>query len=141
MAASYGSNATTGVPEIKHGTNIVVSADSATGKATFPTGVVPATGTGMPVVYEQVLGVGQTWQDVTTSRVAGVTYTNTTGKPIMVAHYFDSGNSGAIAVNNVTTVVCFTTPADGCSITTIVPNGSTYKYLSTATLEVVFELR
>lgn len=53
MASSFGSNATTGVPEIKHGTNIVVSADSATGKATFPTGVVQATGAGMPVVWEQ----------------------------------------------------------------------------------------
>ena len=31
------------------------------------------------------LGVGQTWQDVTASRSAGVTYTNTTGKPIEVS--------------------------------------------------------
>jgi len=30
------------------------------------------------------LGVGQTWQDVTASRTSGVTYTNTTGKPIQV---------------------------------------------------------
>ena len=30
------------------------------------------------------LGVGQTWQDVTSSRSSGVTYTNNTGKPIQV---------------------------------------------------------
>ena len=31
------------------------------------------------------LGVGQTWQDLSGSRSTGVTYTNTTGKPIMVS--------------------------------------------------------
>ena len=31
------------------------------------------------------IGVGQTWQDVTASRVAGITYTNSTGKPISVS--------------------------------------------------------
>lgn len=30
------------------------------------------------------LGVGQTWQDVRTSRAANTTYTNTTGRPIVV---------------------------------------------------------
>ncbi len=37
------------------------------------------------------LGVGQTWQDVTASRALGVTYTNTTGKPIIFA--VTSGNN------------------------------------------------
>jgi hypothetical protein len=31
------------------------------------------------------LGVGQTWTNVTTSRAFGTTYTNSTGKPIMVS--------------------------------------------------------
>ena len=31
------------------------------------------------------IGVGQTWQDVTASRAAGVTYTNSTGKPIQIS--------------------------------------------------------
>ena len=31
------------------------------------------------------IGVGQTWQDVTASRASGVTYTNSTGKPILVS--------------------------------------------------------
>ncbi len=33
------------------------------------------------------IGIGQTWQDLTASRTIGVTYTNTTGKPIFVALY------------------------------------------------------
>lgn len=32
----------------------------------------------------QMIGVGQTWQNVTASRALGTTYTNTTGKPIAV---------------------------------------------------------
>jgi hypothetical protein len=31
------------------------------------------------------LGIGQTWQDLTASRVLGTTYTNSTGKPIFVS--------------------------------------------------------
>ena len=31
------------------------------------------------------LGVGQTWQNMTASRVVGTTYTNTTGRPIQVS--------------------------------------------------------
>ena len=31
------------------------------------------------------IGYGQTWQNVTASRVAGTNYTNTTGRPITVA--------------------------------------------------------
>lgn len=34
---------------------------------------------------ENAVGVGQTWQDVSGSRSAGVTYTNTTGRPIAVS--------------------------------------------------------
>ena len=38
-------------------------------------------------LIHQGLGVNQTWQDVTGSRVAGTTYTNSTGKPIFVQVY------------------------------------------------------
>ena len=37
------------------------------------------------VLNDQAVGVGQTWQDVTTSRSLNTTYTNTTGKPIQVS--------------------------------------------------------
>ena len=47
------------------------------------------------------VGVGQSWQDVTSSRATGVTYTNTTGKPITVSATFrqnGSSEGGAFAV-------------------------------------------
>jgi hypothetical protein len=44
------------------------------------------------------LGVGQTWIDVTGSRVLGTTYTNTTGKPIYIkATLADSGTALRLA--------------------------------------------
>ncbi len=40
------------------------------------------------------IGVGQTWQDVTSSRASGVTYTNSTGKPITaVVNTRDAGTT------------------------------------------------
>ena len=66
------------------------------------------------------IGDGQTWQNVTASRVSGTVYTNTTGRPIMVQLSFTTGG--------VYTVV------DGVNLTVsayhsafIVPAGSTYK--------------
>lgn len=78
------------------------------------------------------IGVGQTWQDVKDQRQAGITYTNTTGRPIMVCIqatmnygvatcpiFVDGIKVGEVwehhAVNKVD------------NITFIVPNGSTYK--------------
>lgn len=37
------------------------------------------------VLNDQAFGVGQTWQNVTSSRAINTTYTNTTGKPIQVS--------------------------------------------------------
>jgi hypothetical protein len=45
------------------------------------------------------IGVGQTWQNVAASRSTGTTYTNTTGKPIMLAINFST--AGAITVGGV----------------------------------------
>ena len=93
------------------------------------------------------LGVGQTWQDVTSSRSVGVTYTNTTGKPIMV--YF-GGYIGASAdiyghINNVLVSKLNILNASG-TVNLLVPNGSTYKYTIsngslTINMQSWFELR
>ena len=40
------------------------------------------------------LGVGQTWQNVTSSRALGTTYTNSTGKPIQVSVTVELGGVG-----------------------------------------------
>ena len=87
------------------------------------------------------IGVGQTWQDVTASRSAGVTYTNTTGKPIDVVisganqsgffWYVDGialvGGSGVTFSNRIP--LSFT-----------VPDGSTYS-VGGSGLEKWLELR
>lgn len=76
------------------------------------------------------LGYGQTWQNVTGSRVAGTTYTNTTGKPITL-----SITSGAVNNNSISVLVnglSIYNGAIGSSIpfahtaVVIVPPGATY---------------
>ena len=69
-----------------------------------------------------VLGVGQTWKDVTSSRSSGVTYTNTTGKPIQI--YIMTGTqSSTLVIDGVNIAV------HGDSMPQIiVPNTSSYRF-------------
>lgn len=99
------------------------------------------------------LGVGQTWQDVTDSRALGVTYTNSTGKPIMVS--VTGGNVGGngnkqfiLTVDGIIIQdigVHSTTGNTTLSVIGIVNNGSTYQVSSTGavglTLSSYLELR
>lgn len=82
------------------------------------------------------LGVGQTWQDVTASRNLGVTYTNTTGKPISVAvvigtNVINNGNVATIVVDGVS-VTSFSLYSYADSSFFIVPAGSTYAINNTS---------
>lgn len=93
------------------------------------------------------LGVGQTWQNVTSSRTSGTTYTNSTGKPIMVSAYNDGYNSDlpTISLTVDGLKIAFVdsgTGVGGICVSGIVPNGSTYVITKTGvgTLNV-FELR
>lgn len=79
------------------------------------------------------LGVGQSWQDMTTSRALATTYTNTTGKPIQVSVFATGANATTTALG--TTVASapaiFGNPAalaaGGISTgPVIIPAGSTY---------------
>jgi hypothetical protein len=92
------------------------------------------------------LGVGQTWQDVTASRAKATTYTNSTGKPIMVNITLNNGASGSssITVNGLGNVAQTNTTTAGQIITmsTIVPNGQTYIGVSaTGSVTTWMELR
>jgi len=77
-------------------------------------------------------GAGYAWVNETANRVAGVTYTNNTGKPIMVnVVSYISGNTARIVmyvdsflIGGVTTVN--TIAANYVFASAIVPNGSTY---------------
>ena len=77
------------------------------------------------------LGVGQTWQDVTSSRSAGVTYINNTQKPIMVivTRSTVTNFTAYFTVNGIDLIWGHageqTGVADGFSI--IIPVGTTYK--------------
>jgi hypothetical protein len=76
------------------------------------------------------IGVGQTWQDVTASRTAGVAYANTTGKPIFVqiAHTVVSGNTSQVSPDGITwTVVTVSSASGGNNGSFIVPDGWYYK--------------
>jgi len=96
---------------------------------------------GIPASDFSQLGVGQTWQDVKLSRAFNTTYTNSTGKPIMVS--VTVGSSSAAGFNMRFYVDGIVMAASGNSQTAstystgstqvIVPNGSTY-YVPSAAL-------
>lgn len=79
------------------------------------------------------IGVGQTWQDVTASRSAGVTYTNSTGKPIYIT-ITASGTDGFvyIYVNNVIVVRNYEASGTDSPMNCLVPIGATYKVSNNA---------
>jgi len=89
---------------------------------------LPAT-TGTAALTSDLLGVGQTWQDVTGSRALSTTYTNSTGKPIMI-QIQASLNAGSIYTLTINGVVInrFGAPnLNGqCPLSAIVPAGATY---------------
>jgi hypothetical protein len=80
------------------------------------------------------IGIGQTWQDVTGSRALGTTYTNSTGKPIMVVvTNYNGGANGVFLQITVAGVQILTNggwPGGANAMyatgSVIVPNGSTY---------------
>lgn len=103
-------------------------------------------GTGTPDT--QALGQGQTWQSFTigTQRVAGTTYTNTTGRPIMLS-ISRSGAAGSILrifVSGLEVAVHADGGgvATGVSLTVVVPTGATYSATVTgSSLSAWLELR
>lgn len=101
---------------------MLVNADNSVG---FPSGVSSG-----------VLGTGQTWQNLTGSRAAGVTYTNSTGKPIEVSFRLTSNSSSTISFTVAGNTIPSTPPVGGWSaVNFIVPDGSTYSiaYTNAAT--------
>jgi hypothetical protein len=82
------------------------------------------------------LGVGQTWQNVTSSRALVTTYTNSTGRPIMVAitNYFSTSNALVLNVDSFGVLAVFSsafnTGGGGTvgspNLCVVVPIGATY---------------
>lgn len=94
-----------------------------TSGVTFPDGTTQST------AAVNGIGVSQSWQDFTSSRSAGVTYTNSTGRPIMVS-VIGSGSpdSGARLYINGVEIVRFVAGAANLNYTlsSIIPAGATY---------------
>ena len=96
-----------------------------------------------------VLGLGQIWQDVTASRVAVTTYTNSTGKPIFLAISVLNNiatNSTTFLQINDTLIAKNQNVFNGDIIdvlSAIVPNGATYKITAStlANIQLWQELR
>lgn len=97
--------------------------------ATAPSTVQGAGGNSMDAM--QSLGYGQTWQNVTGSRVLGTTYYNTTGKPIQVeASITLPGSGGAVTVNNNGSTRSVSNNMTGTNFSTpvsmLIPPGASY---------------
>jgi len=78
------------------------------------------------------LGYGQTWQNVTGSRVSGTTYYNLTGRPIMWVISGALGDSVQPVVNGINLAPAASNSASNRnSCTVIVPPGSSYSIVMT----------
>lgn len=91
------------------------------------------------------LGVGQTWQNVLSTRVAATTYTNNTGKPIQVlicANPTTAANTLVVTVNGVQIYATGSSTWDNSAQASfIVPNGSTYSVTTSSSFRSWAELR
>lgn len=104
---------------------------------------VPMTG-GTIALVEQTIGINQTWKNLTSSRSVGVSYTNTSNKPILVVltGQGEGDNSAKIAVDNVTVAILggIKIYSINRGVSFIVPPGSKYLVESTAVIAVWSEL-
>jgi hypothetical protein len=92
------------------------------------------------------LGSGQTWSNLTASRASGTTYTNSTGKPIMVTVCTDMGTNQRIEANvggvKIVDMGGSTIYGDMGLNVFIVPNSTTYVVTATyGTIQIWAELR
>lgn len=90
----------------------------------------------------QALGVGQTWQNVKASRASGVTYTNTTGRPIYVVITATNATSSLlITIDGAARYAATDGTANiSLNISAVIPNGSTYS-INSASISYWSELR
>jgi len=86
------------------------------------------------VRYDQTLGLGQTWKEVTASRAIGTTYTNSSAKPIVfsVSVQHTTSENLALTVNGVSISTISTGTTNIVSSSAIVPPGATYSAVVSA---------
>jgi hypothetical protein len=108
-----------------NGANIIVTAgDSCIIRATAANVVEIVCG---EFLADQGFGFGQTWQNVSGSRAANVTYTNSTNKPIEVSFRIISSSSSTISFTVAGNSIPSTSSTGSFStVNFIVPIGATY---------------
>jgi hypothetical protein len=113
----------------------VISTITNTGTLTLPTT------TGTLALTSQVIGVGQTWQNVFSSRAVGTTYTNSTGKPIGVAISYTCSQASTVqglTINGQSIYCAGSEIGNGSGFFLIVPDGNTYSFLTNSgTISIV----
>ena len=99
------------------------------GSASQAFSVAAATTAAHAVRLDQMLGLGQTWQNLTGARAVSTSYTNTTGKPIFVSFFGtclqDSAATLTIDGLGIIGSVAYAN-TKGTFVNGIVPPGSTY---------------
>jgi ABC-type Fe3+ transport system substrate-binding protein len=92
-----------------------------------------------------LLGKDQSWQDLTSSRAIGTTYTNATGRPIQV-NFFTvltatlASPTAAFEINGVTVGWYRGSGASAnmpCNLSFVIPNGATYRGLTASGVGLV----
>lgn len=109
------SDTATGVVELATSTEVQTGTD--TTRAITPAGLAASS-----------IGFGQSWQDVKASRASGTPYTNSTGRPIMVAiaGNASSGSPNVTVVVGGVTIINYTFPYGDIPFSFIVPNSTSY---------------
>lgn len=98
-------------------------------------------------IFATSLGLGQEWQDFTSSRTFDTSYRNTTGKPIMVAVVGDAITTNRrfqVSTNNSSWVVAGVFGESSsllASVNVIVPDGHYYRVLGNVNINEWSELR
>lgn len=92
----------------------------------------------------EVIGIGQTWQDVLASRAINTSYQNTTGRPIEVAMVLNGGTNRRyvqVSVNNTTWIDVGSDSGSSTPNSFVVPAGWYYRVNGTTTIDRWAELR
>jgi len=111
--------------------NVTGSSGSCTGNAATATSAANA------------IGVGQSWQDVSASRVSGTDYTNSTGRPIFISVRLER-DDGTLELYVDGLLIGRTGNTSGpvyYTLTAIVPAGSVYRAEKSGNTLYWYELR
>ena len=131
--ASLDANTKVPIAQLPNASTTAIGAVQLNNTLTSVSTAQAATAAQAKVLNDQAFGVGQTWQDVTSSRAVGATYTNITGRPIQLL-ISCSDTAGQVDVefyvdgSSILTQRYDVSGSYGtANISVIIPSGSTYR--------------